>query len=70
MTKPTRVITVRIVPLHSREAEEAIVGGTAEERLALVARLSEAGWALTGRPVPEYSRASMPVRLISLAESR
>jgi len=60
-------MTVRVVPLHSREAGEARVAGTASERVALVARLSESAWALTRRPLPTYTRATMPVVLTSLA---
>lgn len=54
-------MTARIVPLNSREAGEARVGGTIAERIALVAELSEMMWARTGRPVPSYTRATMPV---------
>jgi hypothetical protein len=54
-------MTVRVVPLRSPEAGEARVGGTAAERLELVARLSESSWALTRRPLPSYSRATMPI---------
>lgn len=66
MTKPRRDMTVRVVPLHSREAGEATVGGTIAERLALVARLSETSWALTGRPLPAYTRATIPVVVTTL----
>lgn len=59
-------LTVRVVPLESREAGDATVEGTAAERLALVARLSEASWALTGRPRPAYTRATMPVVVTTL----
>ena len=54
-------MTARIVPLHSREAGDARVGGTVAERIALVAELSEMLWARTGRPLPSYTRATMPV---------
>ena len=50
-------MTVRVVSLRSREASEARVGGTAAERAALVAELSERLWAVTGRPLPTYTRA-------------
>lgn len=59
-------MTVRLVPLHSREAGEARVGGTAAERLALVIRLSEASWKRTGQPFPEYTRETMPVAISRL----
>ena len=56
-------MTARVVSLTSREAGEAIVGGTVAERIALVAELSESMWRLTGRPLPVYSRATMPVAI-------
>ena len=54
-------MTVRVVPLKSREAGDARVGGTVAERVALVARLSEMQWTLTGKPLPSYTRATMPI---------
>jgi hypothetical protein len=33
---------------------------TADERLALVWKLTAEQWALSGRPHPNYSRAEMP----------
>ncbi len=56
-------MTVRVVPLGSREAGEARVEDTPAERLRLVSRLSEALWARTGRALPSYTRATMPVAL-------
>jgi hypothetical protein len=56
-------MTVRIVSLHSPEASDSRVGGTAEERIALVTSLSERLWALTHRPVPSYTRGTMPIVL-------
>ncbi len=64
MPTDRRTMTVRIVPLDSPEAGDARMGGTAEERLAVTFRLSETGWKLTGRPLPEYTRGTMPVRII------
>jgi hypothetical protein len=63
MPSSRNAMTVRIVPLGSREAGDARVGGTPAERLRLVARLSEALWVRTGRPLPNYTRATMPVAL-------
>lgn len=37
---------------------------TAEERLDLLAEACALGWALTGRALPNYLRAEMPVRLV------
>jgi hypothetical protein len=61
-------MTVRVVPLRSNEAGDARVGGTADERLALVTELSRRAWQLTGKPFPSYTRATMPVRVTTLAE--
>ena len=61
-------MTARVVPLRSDEAGDARVGGTAEERLALLAELSQRMWALTQRPLPSYTRSTMPVRLSTLSE--
>ena len=61
-------MTARVVPLGSDEAGDARVGGTAAERLALVAELSRRMWALTKRPIPSYTRKTMPVRVTTLAD--
>ena len=66
MPTERRNMTVRVVPLASREAGDARVGGTPQERLALLAALSQQQWALTGRPRPAYTRATMPVAIRSL----
>lgn len=58
----------RVVPLRSAEAGDARVGGTMDERLALVTELSRRAWELTGRPFPSYTRATMPVRVTTLAD--
>jgi hypothetical protein len=63
-------MTARVVPLRSREAGEARVAGTIDERLALVAELSLAGWAMTGLPLPSYRRDAMPIRRTSLKARR
>jgi len=60
MPKDRSQMTVRIVPLNSREASEAWLGGTVTERLAVVAELTALGWALTKLPLPRYTRATMP----------
>lgn len=66
MPKPRQNMTVRIVPLHSREAGDPTVGGSVAERLRLVAQLSETSWKLTGRRLPVYTRATMPVVVTTL----
>jgi hypothetical protein len=59
-------MTARVVPLASDEAGDARVGGTVAERLALLAELSRQMWALTKRPIPSYTRKTMPVRVTTL----
>jgi hypothetical protein len=61
-------MTARIVPLGSREAGAPPCPPSVPERLALVARLSREAWALARRPLPAYSRATMPVRLTPLSQ--
>ena len=61
-------IEARVVPLRSREAGDARVGGTVAERVALVAELSRMLWARTGRANPTYTRATMPVVISTLGE--
>ena len=39
---------------------------TAEERLGMLASLSEEAWALMGRPVPDYRREETPVSVVAL----
>jgi len=68
MARDRSQMTARVVPLRSDEAGDGRVGGTAEERLALVAELSQRAWALTGRPIPRYTRETMPVRLRRLGD--
>jgi len=61
-------MTARVVPLRSDEASDARVAGTAAERLALLAELSRRMWTLTQRPLPSYTRSTMPLKLSTLAE--
>jgi hypothetical protein len=68
MTKKRAGMTVRIVPLHSAAASDARVSGTASDRLALVGILSARAWTLTGRPFPQYTRSTMPIRVTLLGE--
>jgi hypothetical protein len=63
-------MTVRMVPLRSREAGESRVAGTVAERIALVAELSEMLWDRTGKPRPSYTRATMPIVLVSRSAQR
>jgi hypothetical protein len=44
------------------------MGGTADERVAAVAVLTAEAWKLAGKPLPTYTRATMPVRVTTLAQ--
>ena len=61
-------MTARVVPLDSDEAADARVAGSAAQRLAILADLSRRMWALTKRPIPSYTRDTIPVRVTTLAE--
>ena len=61
-------MTVTVVPLQSDEAGDGRVDGTAAQRLAIVADLSRRMWALTRRPVPAYTRETIPLRLTTLGD--
>ena len=61
-------MTYRVVALSSAEASDARLGNTVAERLQMVSDLSRMAWAASGRPLPVYSRAEMPVHLSTLAE--
>jgi hypothetical protein len=55
---------VRKVTLGDEELTDARDASTVDERLALVWALTRQQWALAGRELPHYSRASMPGRMI------
>jgi hypothetical protein len=61
-------MTARVVPLASAQAGDARMGGTPDERLAAVAQLTAEAWRLAGRPLPTYTRATMPVVVASLKD--
>jgi hypothetical protein len=63
-------MTVRIAPAGSPEAGDARMGGTVGERIAVVHELTVVGWALAKRKMPSYTRATMPVRVTTLAAQR
>lgn len=66
MATDRRDMTVRVVPLGSPEAGDSRVGGTATDRVTLVGTLTEALWARTRRPLPTYTRDTMPVAFTPL----
>ena len=68
MANPRSKMTARVVPLTSPEAGDGRMGGTIEERVAAVAELTLEAWRLSGRPLPSYSRATMPVVVSTLKD--
>jgi hypothetical protein len=63
-------MTARVVPLGSAEAGDPRMGGTPEQRLDAVAALTAEAWRLAGRPLPSYTRATMPVVVATLKDHR
>ena len=61
-------MTVRVVSLRSREASQPPCPPTVAERLALLTALSREAWVLARRPIPAYTRDSIPVALVPLRE--
>ncbi|MGI8519088.1 MAG: hypothetical protein ACR2MC_00505 [Actinomycetota bacterium] len=61
---PRRAWPVRVYRLGDEPGDDLSAVSTPEERLAMVAELSRRMWELTGRPVPSYSRAAMPGRVL------
>lgn len=61
-------MTARIVSLTSPEADDSRMAGTPEQRLAAVTALTAEAWRLAGRPLPTYTRATMPIRLATLKD--
>jgi hypothetical protein len=60
---PHRLRPIRVYRLGEEPGDDLSAVTTPEQRLAMVAELSRRMWSLTGRPVPSYSRAGMPVRV-------
>jgi plasmid stability protein len=60
-----RHMSAAVVTLNSQDAAEARVGGTPADRVALADELSREAWALTGRPLPAYTRMTMPASIVS-----
>ena len=52
--------------MTSAEAGDSRTGGTLDQRVAAVADLTAEAWRLAGRPLPTYTRATMPVVLATL----
>ena len=64
--RPRRDMPVRVRRLQDPDSGDLSAVLDASQRVALVWELSRRMWALTGRPVPQYHRASVPVRITRL----
>lgn len=61
-----RAAARRSWPVHKvrpgeEPGEDLSASTTAAERIGMMWRLAQDAWALSGRPIPEYSRAEMPI---------
>jgi hypothetical protein len=52
---------VRVFQLGHEPGDDLSASTTAEERLAMVATLTLEAWSLSGRRLPDYTRAETPV---------
>ena len=66
MGKRREEMTVRVVPLL--DTVDSGLSGilSVAERVELVETLTREAWAISGKPLPTYSRADCPVRVASL----
>ncbi len=55
---------VRKFQLGAQPGEDLSRAGTAEERLEMMWPLALDAWALSGRPLPAYSRRETPVTVV------
>ncbi|HUO51577.1 MAG TPA: hypothetical protein VMT93_03585 [Gemmatimonadaceae bacterium] len=55
---------VRIYRLGEEPPDDLSAQTTAAERIEMVWELSRRMWELTGKPIPQYDRAHMPVRIV------
>jgi hypothetical protein len=61
---------LRAYPLGGEPGDDLSATTTAEERLAMMWPLAVEAWTLAGRPMPDYSRSEMPVRVLRGTEDR
>jgi len=55
---------LRVVPLAAGAVDDLSATTTVAQRLAFVEALAREAWALARRPLPDYDRAHIPVRLV------
>jgi hypothetical protein len=61
-----RAWSARVFRLGHEPGDNLAEETTAEQRLAMVWDLTLRMWALTGRPLPSYSRENLPARILRL----
>jgi hypothetical protein len=54
---------VRLYRFGTEPVDDLVTSTTADERLEMMWPLACEAWSLTGRPMPDYSRAETPVSL-------
>ncbi|MEO6057525.1 MAG: hypothetical protein ABIQ49_11855 [Gemmatimonadales bacterium] len=59
--------TARVYRLGEEPGDDLSAHSTPEQRLAMVTVLTRRMWMLTGRPMPSYTRAAMPGRVLRSA---
>ena len=57
-------VHARVFRLGHEPSDDLTQLSSPEQRLEMLLVLSRRMWELTGRPVPQYSRSAMPVRLV------
>lgn len=57
-------LPVHVYRLGTEPGDDLSDSTTAEERLAMMAILSERMWRLTGWPWPSYARCDIPIRVL------
>ena len=55
---------VRVHKLGEEPSDDISDCTTVEQRLAMVWELTKQAWELGGKPMPSYSRAELPIRMI------
>jgi hypothetical protein len=63
-------LRARILPLAREGREDGKVFGTPGQRLALIEELTREMWALARKPVPEYPRSEIPVKVFVREKAR
>jgi hypothetical protein len=56
--------TVARYRLGEEPPEPSLVAATPSERVAMVSRVTEDAWVISGRPLPDYARADAPGRVV------